>query len=148
MPTRPWQSLVMLIRRPIASFSFLICCSCATAVFSALRDRNTEGQAMPPAGIENESKIQESPSVKRGSGDSMWSGKKSGLDSSCGAIESVGLLHRRAGDALEPRRSLDDSVARVALHRSARTRLGCACRVDSGRRVNPALALVGNRRAI
>ncbi len=38
----------MLIRRPITSFSFLICCSCATAVFSALRDRNTEGQAMQP----------------------------------------------------------------------------------------------------
>src|SRR5438552_1103833 len=52
-------------------------------------------------GIDNESKIQEFRSVKRGPLDGMWFGKKSRLDCSHGAIESVGLLHGRAGDALE-----------------------------------------------
>src|SRR5947199_6405192 len=98
--------------------------------------------------IDNESKIQEPRSGKHGSLDSVWFGKKSEFDNWRVAIESVGLLQRRTGDTLERRRSHDDFVERVAIHRSARTHLGRACWVNSGRRINSALALVGNGWAI
>src|SRR5438045_4291116 len=53
--------------------------------------------------VDDESKIQEFRSVKRGPLDGMWFGKKSRLDWSHGAVESVGLVHGRAGEALELR---------------------------------------------
>src|SRR5437899_7486220 len=60
----------------------------------------------------------------------------------------MGLLQRCPGNAVEPRWADNDAAERSALHRSAGNRLDRTCRLGSGRRVNPPLALVDHGWAV